>query len=98
MKNIRNNKKSCTLRERFAKIQIRMAYCGQANEEQKKMKLSLRIPLTLTMIVFMTGIITMLNHAMRGKPYPTSFLIIWIVGSVVLSGITFFSWQRDKKN
>ena len=62
------------------------------------MKLSLRIPLTLTMIVFMTGVITLIKHAARGEVYPTTYLVVWIVGSVVLGGISFWSWQRNKNN
>jgi hypothetical protein len=62
------------------------------------MKLSLRIPLTLTVIVVMTGIIAFIRRTASGKaPFPTSYFIVWIVVSVILIGITVWSWLRNKK-
>ncbi len=55
------------------------------------MKLSLRIPLTLTIIVVVTGIIVFIKIMVKAGPFPTSYFIIWIVGSVVLIGITVWS-------
>jgi hypothetical protein len=62
-----------------------------------KMKLSLRIPLTLTVIVVMTGIIAFISRTVRGVPLPTSYIIIWIVASVILIGITIWSWLRNRE-
>ena len=63
-----------------------------------KMRWSLRIPLILTVVAVMTGIIAFLRRSTSGKvPFPTSYLITWIVGSVILVGITVWSWQRNKK-
>ena len=59
------------------------------------MKLSLRIALTLTIIVVM-GIITFIK-IMTKASFPTSYFIIWIVVSVILIGITVWSWLRNKK-
>jgi hypothetical protein len=63
-----------------------------------KMRWSLRIPLILTIVVVMTGIIAFIRRAASGKaPFPTSYFIIWIVASVILIGITLWSWLRNKK-
>jgi asparagine N-glycosylation enzyme membrane subunit Stt3 len=61
------------------------------------MKLSLRIPFILTVIVLMTGIIVFIKRTARGSPVPTSDFVIWIVVSVILIGITVWSWLRNKK-
>lgn len=62
-----------------------------------KMKLSLRIPLTLTVIVVMTGIIVFFNrHLVKGQPLPTTYVIIWAVVSVILIAITIWSGLRNK--
>ena len=62
------------------------------------MRWFLRIPLILTVVVVMTGIIALLRRATSGKvPFPTSYVIIWIVASIILVGITIWSWQRNKK-
>ena len=61
------------------------------------MKLSLRIPLTLTIIVIVTGIIAFIKIMTKAGPFPTSYFIIWIAVSVILIGITIWSWQRNKK-
>ena len=62
-----------------------------------KMKLSLRIPLTLTIIVVVTGIIAFVKISKNAGPFPTSDFIIWIVGSLILIGITVWSWLRNKQ-
>ena len=59
------------------------------------MKLSLRIPLTLTIIVVVTGIIAFIRISTRAGPFPTSYFIIWLIGSVILIGITIWSWLRN---
>jgi hypothetical protein len=59
------------------------------------MKLSLRILLTLTVIVVM-GILTLVKIATQAT-FPTTYLIIWIVVSVVLIGTTVWSWLQNKK-
>jgi len=66
-------------------------------EKKNKMKLSLRIPLPLTIIVVVTGIIAFLRIMAKASPFPTSYFIIWIIGSVILIGITVWSWLRNKK-
>jgi hypothetical protein len=65
--------------------------------KENMMKLSLRIPLTLTIIVVVTGLIVFIRHMARAEPFPTSYFIIWIVVSVILIGITVWSWLRNKK-
>jgi len=59
------------------------------------MKLSLRILLTLTVIVVM-GIITLVKITTQAT-FPTTYLIIWIVLSVVLIGTTVWSWLQTRK-
>ena len=64
---------------------------------ENKMKLSLRIPLTLTVIVVVTGIIAFIKISKNAGPFPTTYFIIWIVGSLILFGITVWSWLRNKQ-
>jgi hypothetical protein len=46
----------------------------------------------------MAGIVITIRRAVSGKvPFPTSYYFIWIVVSVILIGITVWSWQRNKK-
>jgi uncharacterized membrane protein HdeD (DUF308 family) len=59
------------------------------------MKLSLRILLTLIVIVVM-GIITFVKIATQAA-FPTTYFMIWIVVSLILTGITIWSWLKDKK-
>jgi asparagine N-glycosylation enzyme membrane subunit Stt3 len=61
------------------------------------MKLSLRIPLTITYIVAITGIIVFIRRGIKGGPFPTTYSVIWIVVSAILIGITVWSWLRNKK-
>ncbi len=63
-----------------------------------KMRWSLRIPLPLTIIVVVTGIIAFIKIATKDGTFPTSYFIIWIVVSAILIGITVWSWLRNKKN
>ena len=61
------------------------------------MKLSLRIPLTLTVIVIITGIIAFIKISKNVGSFPTSYFIIWIVVSVILIGLTVWSGLHYKK-
>jgi hypothetical protein len=61
------------------------------------MKLSLRTPLTLTIIVVVTGIIAFARIMTKAGPFPTSYFVIWIVVSVILVGITIWSWLRNRE-
>ena len=60
------------------------------------MRLSLRIPLTLTVIVVVTGIIAFIKISKNAGLFPTTYFIIWIVASVILIGVTIWSWLRNK--
>jgi len=62
------------------------------------MKLSLRIPLTLTIIVVVTGIIAFIKITAKPGPFPTTYLLIWIAASVILIAITVGSWLRARQN
>jgi uncharacterized membrane protein YfcA len=62
-----------------------------------KMKLSLRIPLTLTVVVAIAGIVIFIRNSTRGGSLPTSDFIIWGVAMVLLIGISIGSWLRNKK-
>ena len=61
------------------------------------MKLSLRIPLMLTILVVVTGIIAFIKIAGKAGAFPTTHFLIWLVVSIILVGITIWSWQRNKK-
>jgi predicted tellurium resistance membrane protein TerC len=65
--------------------------------KERRMKPSLRIPLTLTVIVVMTGVIVFIKRTVRGVSFPPSYFVIWIIVSAVLIGITVWSWLRNKK-
>jgi hypothetical protein len=60
------------------------------------MRLSLRIPLTLTIILVVTGIIALAKNSAKGAPFPTTYFIIWIIASVILIVITILSWLRNR--
>ena len=60
------------------------------------MKLSLRIPLSLTVIVVM-GIIAFVKLKAKGGPFQTPHFFIWIVGSVIPIGTAIWSWLRNRK-
>jgi hypothetical protein len=60
------------------------------------MRLSLRIPLTLAIIVVVTGIIAIVKISTRGGTIPTTYLVAWIVVSIILIGITPWSWLRGR--
>ncbi len=61
------------------------------------MRLSLRIPLALTIAVFMLGLVVFLQSNARGKVIPTIDYIIWVIAFLILAGITAWSWRRGKK-
>jgi hypothetical protein len=61
-----------------------------------KMKPSIRIALTLIVIVVM-GIIAFVKIAAKIGTNPTTYLYIWIVVSVILIGMNIWTWLRDKK-
>jgi hypothetical protein len=61
-----------------------------------KMKLSLRIPLTLTVVVAIAGIVIFIRNSTRGGSLPTSDFIIWGVVLVLSIGVTTWSWLRNK--
>ena len=61
------------------------------------MKLSLRIPLTLTIIVVVTGIIAFTKIAMKSGAVTMVSFFLWLVASFILIGITIWSLLRNKK-
>jgi hypothetical protein len=61
------------------------------------MRLSLRIPLTLTIIVVVTGIIAFVKISRGPGTFPTTYFIIWIVVSVILIAITIWSWLHGRR-
>lgn len=61
------------------------------------MRPSLRIPLTLAIIVVVTGMLAIAKITARGGTIPTPYLVAWIVGSLVLIGITAWSWRRGRR-
>ena len=62
------------------------------------MKLSLRIPLVLTIIVVVTGIIAIIKRSASNNPFSTATILIWAFVSAILIGITTWSWMQGKKN
>jgi hypothetical protein len=60
------------------------------------MKISVQIALTLAVIVIM-GIITVIKITTQVGAFPTAYVIIWLVVSIVLSGMTIRAWLKDKK-
>jgi hypothetical protein len=51
----------------------------------------------LTLIVVVTEIIAFIKIAGKAGAFPTTYFIIWLVASIILVGITIWSWQRNKK-
>jgi flagellar basal body-associated protein FliL len=60
------------------------------------MKLSIRIPLGLTIAVVIIGIVAFLRISKNPGLFPTTYFIIWLVVSFILAGITIWSWMRNK--
>jgi uncharacterized membrane protein HdeD (DUF308 family) len=66
-------------------------------EGKNEMKLNPRNPLLPTIIVVVVmGIITFVKIATQAT-FPTTYFIIWIVVSIILIGLTAWSWLRNKK-
>jgi hypothetical protein len=61
------------------------------------MKLSVRIPLGLSIAVTIVGIIVFSHFSKGPGPFPTTYFIIWIVVDVILIAITIYSWLRSRK-
>ncbi len=57
----------------------------------KLMKLSIRIPLGLTIADILTGMIVFTKISSRGGTFPMTIFMIWIVVTVILIGITIWS-------
>ena len=51
----------------------------------------------LTILVVVTGIIAFIKIAGKAGAFPTTHFLIWLVVSIILVGITIWSWQRNKK-
>jgi hypothetical protein len=64
--------------------------------EGSNLKLAIGILLRVTIIVVVTGIIAFIKISTKAEPFPTTYFIIWIVGSAVLIGITYWSWRRNR--
>jgi hypothetical protein len=60
------------------------------------MRLTLRIPLTLTIIVVITGIIAFIKINANTGALPMTSFIIWAIASVILIAITVWSWLGFK--
>ena len=65
--------------------------------KESNIKLSVRIPVTLTIIVVVTGIIAFIKISAKLGQFPMPYFIAWIIGSVLLIGISIWSWLRNKK-
>ena len=61
------------------------------------MKPGLRALSGLTYVVVLAGAVVFVSRAIRARPLPTTYLIIWIVVSVILMGITAWAWVRSRK-
>lgn len=55
------------------------------------MRLSLKIPFLLTLIVVVTGTVAFVKNRVQRDPFPTTYSIVWIIVSVILIGITVVS-------
>ncbi len=62
----------------------------------KLMRLSLRIPLGLTIAVVVTGIIAFIKISSNTGALPMIPFIIWAIVSVILIAITIWSWLGFK--
>jgi hypothetical protein len=61
------------------------------------MKPVIRIPLTVTIIVVVTGILAFIKIGSKPEPFPIAYFIGWIVASAILIGITYWSWRRNRE-
>ncbi len=57
----------------------------------KLMRLSIRIPLGLTIAVIVIGIVVFSRISSQTGALPTTPFIIWLIASVILIGITIWS-------
>ncbi len=57
----------------------------------KLMRLSIRIPLGLTIAVIVIGIVVFSRISSQAGALPTTPFIIWLIASVILIGITIWS-------
>jgi hypothetical protein len=55
------------------------------------MRLSLRIPLTLTVIIVVTGIIAFVKISSKSGALPMTPFILWMIASVILIAISIWS-------
>jgi hypothetical protein len=53
--------------------------------------------ITLTIIVVVTVIIALVKIMAKAGPFPTTSFIIWVVMSIILIGMTNWSWLRNKE-
>jgi hypothetical protein len=58
--------------------------------------LAVRIPMGLTIAVTLVGIVVFLRISGQGGPFPTTYFAAWLAVVVLLSGITVWSWRRNK--
>jgi NADH:ubiquinone oxidoreductase subunit K len=63
----------------------------------KLMKLSIRIPLGLTIAVVIIGIVVFSKISSQTGALPMTPFILWIIACVILIGITIFSWIRNRE-
>jgi len=61
------------------------------------MKLSVRIPMGLTIADIILGIVVFTKISSQTGALPMTPFIIWIISCVILIGITTWSWLRSRK-
>jgi hypothetical protein len=62
----------------------------------KLMSLSIRIPLGLTIAVILIGIVVFTKIRSQTGVFPMTPFILWMIASVILIGITIWSWRRTR--
>lgn len=63
----------------------------------KLMKLSIRIPMGLTIADVIIGIVVFNRISSQTGALPITPFIVWIISCVLLIGITLLSWLRNRK-
>ena len=63
----------------------------------KLMRLSIRIPMGLTIADIILGIAVFTKTRSQTGALPITPFIVWIISCVILIGITLWSWLRNKK-
>ena len=63
----------------------------------KLMRLSIRIPMGLTIADVIIGIVVFTKISPQTGALPITPFIVWILSCVILIGITVWSWLRNKK-